>query len=577
MPRVSKQEPEVSKEPKQFTHKVAKQLKDYTDNIDTDKIKEHSTKLAKGVKDTSVVVGKNVAHGSVVIGKGVIQGSKIVGNGVKEGTIMLGKGTVAAAHGVKTGVEKSIDGVKHFFHYSAEKLHLKKPDLHPIDDLEEEISPYLPTELAKRWYMKNVKLKPQKGKGQLVLKWNRVFCWYEDPFISKIMLPIDDFFVCDKKKKSILNMFFVKQHQFGTITGEEGSGKTMFLHWINWELETHHPELMPCYIDGTKNVSEKNMIKQLMFPFLNIYQKTVSRPFEEISGEELGVYIKKKVGDKPFVLLIDQPQNLGDKALDIIGYLEKAGVKMQCIVAGQKDQLRSSIVGKGLTDSLKFSLDGLDHNLATEMIQKRITAVGGEGIYPFDAQKIGIICKQANGNPLYILKKAKEKVIQLSIDHREELIAQQQNIEKQKEEEKLRKFKEGKEKKRQEKEKLRQQIEEERKKHLEEIERKRIEEEEKYAAMLENEDARLDKIDELIGTVIDNKKSEEKEDKSELKKHDAVVEEAIGNIPEEKTADEILENDDALAADLKQVFEETEKANKDHHTKSSHKKKKGKK
>lgn len=520
-----------------------------------------TTKVAKGVLEGTTRVGKELAERSVVLGKGVAEGSKILGKGIKEGTLLVGKSTVAAAQGLKTGAQKSYHGFRRFLQVSAKTLHLKKPDLQPLDQLEEEISSSLPTEIVKHWYQRNIKLKPHAGDGKFVLKWNKVFCWHDDPFKEALPQPVDEFFVCDKKKKSILNFFFVKQQPFGTITGEQGSGKTMFLHWLHWELKEHHPELVPCIIScDQKTVTEEELIKNIMFPFLNMYQKTVSRPFEELDASGLAQYVKKKVSNKPFVLLIDEPQNMSEKALGVLLALEKSGVKLQMIVAGEKEGLRKSQAGKGHKDALNFQLDGLDPALAIELLQKRIEAVGGTGTYPFDAQKIRVLCQQTNGNPAKLLQRTKEKVIQLSIDHKEEFIAEQQEIVKRKEEEIQRKYLEEKEKKRLDKEQKRQEIEEERQRALEKEEQKRLQEEKDYAATLAREDATLDKIDEMIGSIVGQEekkhvKGEKTVTKDELRKNDALIADVVNTKKDGR-------EDAEIADELKQVFAETDKAQK---------------
>jgi hypothetical protein len=591
MPKVAKGSGPVEDS---MSDKISKQFKDYSTGIDTDTIKAHSSRLAKGVMDGTSAIGKGVSEGSVVVGKSVMKGSRVLGEnvvkgskaaakGVVHGTELLGKGTVAAAKGIKHGVEVGYEGMKHFLGFTADKLHLKKPDMHALDEFEEEVSAYLPTEVAKRWYNKNVKLKPQQGKGKLVLKWNRVFCWHESPFEVKVMQPIDDFFVCDKKKKSALNMFLVKQYQFGRITGDEGSGKTTFLHWIHWELEAHHPEVVPCFVDATrKNVGERGLIKQIMNPFLNMYQKTVSRPYEEISVVDLADYVRRKVSGKPFVLLIDEPHNISEKAFPIIEALEKAKVKLQLIVAGRKEDLRKTYMGKNHKDLLKFELHGLDTHLARQLLQKRIEAVGGEGTYPFDGQKISVLVKQSHGNPAQLLRRAKEKIIQLSIDHREEVIADQKERIRVREETIKQKYLEEKEKKRVAREEKRQKVEEERRGHMQKVEKKRQDDIKHHEEVLASEDVQLSKIDDMIGSLLGGNNPEKKEEKeyekeerkvddSELEKNDALVHDAVGKIPVEKSADQILDEDPELAADLKHVLEETADA----HKKQTKKKKRG--
>lgn len=509
-----------------------------------DKLKEHGAKLAQ-----------HIADGSVIVGAGIVRGSQIVG-----------ASAVAAAKGAKSGVETGISGFKKFLNATAETLHLKKPDFQPLDQLEKEVSPYLPTEFAKRWYWKNVKLTPTVGKGNLVLNWTRIFCWHDDPFKDDLLYPIDDFFVLDKERKSTLNHFLVKGEAYGTITGDKGSGKTAFIHWITWELSAHHPEVIPCLIDcSQKKVNDKELAKQLMYPFLNIYQKTVSRPFEEMSAEELSAYIKNKVGEKPFVLLVDEPYNINEKGLEVLLVLQKTGIRFQLILAGEKEEIKKSPLGKGFKDSLKFELDGLDLPQAALFLKKRIEAVGGEGTYPFDQQTLKMLREHAKGNPSQILAAAKEKAIQLSIDHKEEIVAQQEEILKAREEAARKKAEEERQKKITEKEKLRQLREVEREKNMQEVERQRFEEEKRHIEELRQEDMQLDKIDEVIGTIVGNpdkgaKKT--KEDTSEMEKQEELVKSAVGYIPVEKNVGQVLADNPSLAEDLEQVFAETEKARK---------------
>ncbi len=512
-------------------------------------IKEEST--AGKIKQQSVNIAQNVAAGSVVVGQHIAKGA-----------VLVTQGTVAAVKGAKEGVGKGVSEFKQFLNSTAKVLHLKKPDWRPVEQFEKEVAPYLPTEVAKRWMWKNIKLSPAVAKGSLVLKWIRVFCWREDPFKQELLYPINEYIIIEKEKKSALNHFLVKGEDFGTITGDAGAGKTAFLHWIKWELDNHHPEVVACFVDSEiKKITEPLLLKKLMLPFLNIYQKTVSRPFEDMKPEEVVQYIKEKTGKRQFVLLIDEPQNLTEKSLAILEALQKTILKLQIIIAGQKEDLKKSgIKGK---DSLKFELNGVDTDTVTQILLRRIEGVGGSGTYPFDHQSIKLLRDHAKGNPLKIIELAKEKAIQLSIDHQEEIVAQQQEMERQRLEALQRKFEEEKRKRLEEKEKLRMARENERMKHLNEIERQRAEEERRYRQQLEKEDAQLEKIDDVIGMFIDKKESpKQKSQENEVAKQDDVIKEATRTVPEEKKVKELFGDDPALAKELEQVFAETEKANK---------------
>ena len=161
--------------------------------FDAEKLKAHGAKIAQ-----------HIATGSAVVGEGILKGSKIVG-----------ETTIAAAKGAHQGIKAGAHGFRDFLTKTAEVLHLKKPDFDALNEMEKEITPYLPTELAKKWYWHNFKLQPSVAKGNLVLNWTRVFCWREDPFKTEMLFPINEFFVLDKEKKTAMNRFLIKTEMFG--------------------------------------------------------------------------------------------------------------------------------------------------------------------------------------------------------------------------------------------------------------------------------------------------------------------------------------------------------------------------
>jgi len=174
--------------------------------------------------------------------------------------------------------------------------------------------------------------------------------------------------------------------------------------------------------------------------------------------------------------------------------------------------------------------------------------------------------EHARGNPLQILALAKEKAIQLSIDHKEEIVEQQQTILKAREETARKNAEDEKQKKIAEREKLKQMREEDREKHIQAIERQRFDEEKKHLEELRQEDMQLDKIDEVIGAIVSTPekgtKQKGKEDTSEMQKQEDLVTSVVGHIPVEKNVGQVLAEDPSLANDLEQVFAETEKARK---------------
>ncbi len=417
---------------------------------------------------------------------------------------------------------------------------MAKGIINKLNRFEDKITPFLPTEIVKNYIKK--RKEPALRENDFMLDWNTIFGWKSNPFIDKVLEPIQKFYVHEKKEKNILNTFFIRNFNFGTITGPPGTGKTALLKWLVWELSQYKRKMVVAYVDASKGIhSEEQLIKQIINPMVSIYEEKVLRPEEHINNRNIENFILQKIGRKTLVLLIDEADKIPPKFLPVIHKLKNSNVKLQLIIAGQKKHLKNTeFNNKDYADRLKVQHNTMNFDLSREMIKKRIEYYGGHDIFPFDNKKLKLLLQKAEYNPKKFLKLCYAKAIQLSLLHREKLIEMKKEMERMRaEEEKLRKEKE---------------------KELEE-QGKKMEDSysNEHKSYLKQQEAALAKLDQKSGT--DDAKFIEKIDDVISKQIDAAVTEDKKKIQKEE--DEVKKNEELISAVTDTVKEEKPKIKQD--------------
>lgn len=367
------------------------------------------------------------------------------GSNVKEkwDELKFGQKISKVGNNIQSGV-KSIEWEKLSPGNVAEKLYLKqaasavyhkirsikKPDLTEINEFEERISPYLPTEIAKKWYhqYRGVTIDTKKN---VVLDWTKVYGWRLDPFNTAVLQPITDYYIIDKGIKNRLNLFLIKKHKFGAITGEKGTGKTALALWLLEELRHHKGQLYASYIDPQKKIkNEADLMRQVIKPFTSMYEKVLKQVHEDIPLATLIPFIKEKIGKSDLYIVIDDPQEIPERFMQIfVSLYQSTEINVHIIVIAMPETFKATIFNsKDYKDMLHITLKEAPEELLKMMLERRIQAVGGHETFPFESRSIGAISKKVKGNPHDFLRFCREKAMKMSLEERDKIIEKMAEI-----------------------------------------------------------------------------------------------------------------------------------------------------
>ncbi|MBU1198266.1 MAG: ATP-binding protein [Nanoarchaeota archaeon] len=259
-------------------------------------------------------------------------------------------------------------------------------------------------------------------KSDFVLEWDKALGFRGDPFADKIFLPINKFLVNRKDEKEKMNWFFIKNYFYGAIVGEDGVGKTTMMRWLEDRLGKYN-RIHSIYINAAIFKDQINILQKMLEPLLSFYEKTFSKPHKKLLSADFLGFLKKKLGQKSVALLIDNAHHITDKNLELIKNLRKEGLKLQIIVSSTQKEYEKSRLREIGSDELSITLRRLTFDEAKEMLQKRIEAFGGKGIYPFTEDSIKKMHDKADKNPREFLKLCRDEAIKILI-HKREILEQ---------------------------------------------------------------------------------------------------------------------------------------------------------
>jgi len=258
------------------------------------------------------------------------------------------------------------------------------------------------------------------AKSDFVLEWEKALGFRGDPFADKIFTPINKFLVDRKDEKEKLNWFFIKNYLFGAMVGEAGVGKTTMLRWLENRLKKYN-RIHGIYLNAAVFKEQVNILQAMIVPLLSFYEKTFTRPHTKLTSIELLSFLKKKLGQKSVALIIDNAHHLTDKNLEFIKSLKKEGLKLQVIVSSTPKEYEKSRLREIGQDELGMTLRRLTFDESKEMIQRRVDAFGGKGIYPFSEEELKKLYEKADKNPKELLKLCRDAAIKILIHKREQL------------------------------------------------------------------------------------------------------------------------------------------------------------
>ena len=246
----------------------------------------------------------------------------------------------------------------------------------------------------------------------LVMDWKKELGWETNPFEHKI-LP-HDYLAGYQKEQQELNLFILNEKKFGIIEGASGTGKTALLHWFFGQL-SKQKKFLTVFLKKEDVKTEESFIVKLSEPFASeaalslFFKKLVGK--EGLSAKNISSFIKDNLKKRQLIILADYEPRTED--LEVFSRLLKiAGVSI-IVVNPKKDTVKA--LGR---DELGIELTHIDFAGAMLLIQKRIEAVGGTGIWPFNEKQLKDLCGLADYVPLRILNLCAEKAKELALEVR---------------------------------------------------------------------------------------------------------------------------------------------------------------
>ncbi|MFH1650003.1 MAG: ATP-binding protein [Candidatus Woesearchaeota archaeon] len=269
----------------------------------------------------------------------------------------------------------------------------------------------------------------------LVLEWDKRLGWNRNPFKEGIIDPISESFTGYYKERKKLNLFIIKQHGFGVIKGESGTGKTMMLKWVQNELQKYPDKISVRFLTMSKVMTDQQFTdllvertESVLDKAVGFYAKLRKAPIN-VTPKTLDLYVKDKLRKKRLVLLIDDAMNLAKSNAELLAGLYERHEGLHIVMAGTPQGMEKAHF-KDFKDFLKLTLEGMEVTDAQLMIQKRLENAGGNRILPFTTKEIAQLTKKANGNPSKLLQLCQEEAIRISLDeervkHMREILAKE--------------------------------------------------------------------------------------------------------------------------------------------------------
>ncbi len=248
----------------------------------------------------------------------------------------------------------------------------------------------------------------------IVLDWKKRLGYRRDPFENTIFKPVTNFTVGTDTLQERLSLFLIREERFGSIAGEDGTGKTTLLRWMQEELAKKR-EFKPHYLD-CKFVKNRSELMKALVPMtrLGIAEKLSRLGFskKKISEEEQEKDLIQRLKIKRHLLLLDNAGALKENAVQLLGQILEE-TKTYIIIVDEKKRLSSF---SNFNDKLKLNTPKYTYEDLSTLLTKRIEEVAEvEGTYPFQQADITQLAKKAENNPEKFLNLAKEKAIELSL------------------------------------------------------------------------------------------------------------------------------------------------------------------
>ncbi len=265
----------------------------------------------------------------------------------------------------------------------------------------------------------------EKEKKEFVLEWDKALGFSKDPFAGT--MAGSEFFTGYHAERKKLNLFIITDGKFGIIEGEEGTGKTVLMRWLYEQLAAFKSKVVAVYVDG-KAPNQQPVLSDIVVELMGQVEKTMKHGKLQMTLDGFALWIKKKVGEKKLVILIDGLKRVTPRDLQLFDKLYRM-MNVVIIAADTKAGIEKSLLQRidkieeisagNFKDTLNMKLSGLDYKGAEEMIIKRMESAGSHGLGPFNESILRGLHKKAEGNMRRMLELCRKKAIELSVKQEE--------------------------------------------------------------------------------------------------------------------------------------------------------------
>jgi type II secretory pathway predicted ATPase ExeA len=215
------------------------------------------------------------------------------------------------------------------------------------------------------------------------LHWVHELHWRQNPFTQLSVKPAHVFIVNQDAARQQINLFFIKEKQFGVIHGPPGSGKTFMLTWLAEELQPYGDRFMVYGFEG--NAPTTTIIEKLVAPHQTLFHK-----YKGSTPEELSAFLLARSRRK-MVILVDNADELTDQTAVYYKFLLAHNNAIVILTGAHPPALAR--------EDMSVPLPPLHAKDVLKILERRISAVGGSGYLPFVENLVEELWR-ASGNNL---------------------------------------------------------------------------------------------------------------------------------------------------------------------------------
>jgi energy-coupling factor transporter ATP-binding protein EcfA2 len=245
---------------------------------------------------------------------------------------------------------------------------------------------------------------------RLVLDWKKKLGYTKDPFEPNVPTPVQQFLVGANALQEKCNLFLIKGQRYGTIQGERGSGKTMFLHWIAQAVGAHRG-YRAILIDGAESSRSADLLRALGSGASGFFARTLGARIGKGAVPTIESVLAQ-LGKGTSVILVDNAGSLHKDAIEILNtILERTSAHI--IAADTPERIRRLDIAH--KDDLGIAMPSYGKAELVELLRRRIASAGGAGTFPFEDEHLDLLVRKADGSPVRLLQLSRERAIELSL------------------------------------------------------------------------------------------------------------------------------------------------------------------